>query len=156
MSRPKVPIRGRGGVHAHTRAAQAAHREKLIRKAAAEDTLGLVANLRENLDEAFSTNKRDMAERGLDRTHALLVIPNPHVDMGAKNLAINFQCLHREDLAALHQDPGHAEICAALADPPQEGFVWCMYVLPNKRVLMEESIEGTTTAAEINARGGKA
>lgn len=153
MSRPKVPIRGRGGVHASLRARLAERRskEQAYRDAAVENPYAIFSALRVELDA-----KRKMAAAGYDRTHVLLVCPNPRIPAGSDQMMIALDFVLREEVAAIDDGPECAEARATLAHPPKPGHVWLYIPIPHHRMLVEEPFEHSVATPTTTAPGGEA
>lgn len=160
MSRPKVPIRGRGGVHGALRARIEGRRakERAYRDAAIENPYAIFASLRKELDAEILTAKRTMAAAGYDRTHVLFVCPNPRIPAGSDQMVIAIDFVAREDVIALDDAPECAEARATLAHPPKPGHVWLYIPIPHHRMLVEETFEHSVVEAPAvpTAPGGTA
>lgn len=158
MSRPKVPIRGRGGVHASLRARLAERRskEQAYRDAAVENPYAIFSALRVELDAKILDAKRKMAAAGYDRTHVLLVCPNPRIPAGSDQMMIALDFVLREEVAAIDDGPECAEARATLAHPPKPGHVWLYIPIPHHRMLVEEPFEHSVATPTTTAPGGEA
>lgn len=158
MSRPKVPIRGRGGAHASLRAriAERRSKEQAYRDAAVEDPYAIFGALRVELDAKILDAKRKMAAEGHDRTHVLLVCPNPRIPAGSDQMMIALDFVLREEVAAIDDGPECADVRATLAHPPKPGHVWLYIPIPHHRMLVEETFEHSVATPTTTAPGGEA